>query len=174
MEIGDIAAGSTWQKSRKDHLNADPVKITVIITRFTLCDSTFLGRRKGNRLFPQPTYFPSLIASVTTGSLFLRMPHSIRIPAKVVNLVLPFVRNVQRHLGQNFHQIKHLKIARQAFPEPVIPRPRKPYTFAFIGPIDHLSIFRNLDHSRQRKRTVRNMRDQTLQESKPPVRLQMT
>jgi hypothetical protein len=38
-----------------------------------------------------------------------------------------------RHLCQELQRIKYLKIARQAFPEPLFPRRGKMQTLAFVG-----------------------------------------
>ena len=41
------------------------------------------------------------------------------------------------HLRQKFQGVKHLKIARHPFPEPIIPGLQKLHAFACTGPLDH-------------------------------------
>ena len=181
-------------KSRKDYKNADSLKITIIIIRLTLCNSTYRRRWPRHRLLPQSTvtqsFFirsrltlfdktddPHLSATLRAAQrvhrvhllnhcrptcatlLFERtslcilstrlglrrrlsfLAHAalfIRIPAPIVDQVLPLVRYMLRHLRQEFQCIKNLKIARHAFPEPLISGPRKPHAFAFTGTADHL------------------------------------
>jgi hypothetical protein len=86
----------------------------------------------------------------------------VRLKAKAVDQVLPFIRNMLRQLRQKFECIKNLKIAHQAGLEPLVPKFGKSHTLAFAGAANHLTFFRNLDHLRQGQGATRNNRDQPL------------
>ena len=87
MQLGDIAAepgSNPIIEGLFNYLYADAVKVAIVVIRLWFCNCAFHWR-----------YSPFLI----------------RIPARIADQMLPFIRDVLRHLCQELQRFKHLEIA---------------------------------------------------------------
>lgn len=123
------------------------VKVAIIVTRLSLCNSAFLGRRPRYRL-PSTGSGQAFPQSTVTQNLFN-------------HLWLTFLDKTndlhRARTCRTSQRIKYLKIERHPFPEPLIHSFRKPQIKAQTRTIEHLPFLRDFYHPRHGKGTLQDL-----------------
>ena len=89
-------------------------------------------------------------------------PRLIGVPAVIPDLMLPAIRDVLGHLGQEVERVEHLEVARHPGEQIHIARHGKGYAVRVSGTVEDLAVVRDRNHAGKTERTAGDVLDQTL------------